>query len=86
LKFNLLAVIVVMLTVLFLGVAASFELTEDVNILDYGLAVAAVIAAAGVVVYLFSKVHHMAHLEPFEEEDHEDTGEHAKTGGSAASA
>jgi len=85
LKFNLLAVIVVMLTVLFLGVAASFELTENVNILDYGLAVAAVIAAAGVVVYLFSKVHHMAHLELFEEEDHEYTGEDAKTGGSAAS-
>jgi len=59
LKFNLLAVIVVMLAVLFLGVAASYELTEGVSIMDYGLAVALVIVGAGVAVFLFAKVHHM---------------------------
>ena len=66
LKFNLLAVIVVMLAVLFLGVAAGFELNEGVSILDYGMGIAAVILAAGVTVYLFARVHHMAH----EAEDH----------------
>ena len=69
LKFNLLAVIVVMLAVLFLGIAASYELTEDVNILDYGLGVAAVIIATGVTVYLFARVHRMHHLQ--EEKLHE---------------
>jgi len=58
LKFNLLAVIVVMLAVLFLGIAASVELTEGVSIYDYGLAVALVITAAGITVYLFARVHH----------------------------
>ena len=62
LKFNLLAVIVVMLAVLFLGVAASYELSEGVNIFDYGLAIALVIAASGIAVYLFAKVH-QSHLE-----------------------
>ena len=57
LKFNLLAVIVVMLAVLFLGVAASYELTDEVNIFDYGVAVALVIAASGLTVYIFSRVH-----------------------------
>jgi uncharacterized membrane protein YqhA len=68
LKFNLLAVIVVMLAVLFLGVAASFELTEGVNILGYGAAVALVVIASGVTVYLFARVHHMRgeHGEPVE--------------------
>jgi uncharacterized membrane protein YqhA len=61
LKYNLLAVIVVMLAVLFLGVAASFELNESVSILDYGAAVALVIAAAGVTVFLFTKAHHIGH-------------------------
>ena len=68
LKFNLLAVIVVMLAVLFLGIAASYELTEGVNILDYGLGVAAVILAAGVTVYLFAKVHDMR----LDREEHEE--------------
>ncbi|MEA3335174.1 MAG: YqhA family protein [Chloroflexota bacterium] len=68
LKFNLLAVIVVMLAVLFLGVAASFELTEGVSILDYGAAVALVITAAGIAIYLFAKVDHMR-------EEHEDAVE-----------
>ena len=63
LKFNLLAVIVVMLAVLFLGVAASFELEEGASILDFGLAVGAVILAAGVTVYLFARVHQMGHHE-----------------------
>lgn len=61
LKFNLLAVIVVMLAVLFLGIAASYELTDEVNILDYGVAVALVIAASGVTVYLFARVHRETH-------------------------
>ena len=61
LKFNLLAVIVVMLAVLFLGFAASFELAEGTSILDYGVAIALVIAAAAVAVYLFAKVHHSRH-------------------------
>lgn len=59
LKFNLLAVIVVMLAVLFLGIASSYELVEGVSILNFGGAVALVIAAAGVSVYLFARVHHM---------------------------
>lgn len=61
LKFNLLAVIVVMLAVLFLGVAASYELSEGVSILDYGLGVAAVILSSGVAVYFFGRVHAMRH-------------------------
>ncbi len=59
LKFNLLAVIIVMLAVLFLGVAASYELVEGANILNFGASVALVIAAAGVSAYLFARVHHM---------------------------
>lgn len=59
LKFNLLAVIVVMLAVLFLGEAASYEFDTGEGMLRYGLAIAAVILAAGVTVYLFTKVHHM---------------------------
>lgn len=61
LKFNLLAVIVVMMAVLFLGVAASYELTEGVSIMDYGIAVALVMVSAGVAVYLFARVDHMRH-------------------------
>ena len=61
LKFNLLAVIVVMLAVLFLGIAASYELTSDVDIFDYGVSVALVIVASGVTVYLFARVHREAH-------------------------
>jgi uncharacterized membrane protein YqhA len=61
LKFNLLAVVVVMLAILFLGIAASYELSEGVSIFDYGAAVALVIAASGVTVYLFARVHREAH-------------------------
>ncbi|MEA3336393.1 MAG: YqhA family protein [Chloroflexota bacterium] len=61
LKFNLLAVIVVMLSILFLGVAASFELVEGESILDFGLATGLVIVAAAVAVYLFARVHHQSH-------------------------
>lgn len=57
LKFNLLIVVVVMLAVLFLGVIAGFELTEGASVLDYGLAVAAVVTGLGIVTYLFAKVH-----------------------------
>lgn len=61
LKFNLLAVIAVMLAVLFLGVAASYELAEGVDIFDYGVAVALVIVASGLTVYLFARVHRESH-------------------------
>ena len=80
LKFNLLAVIVVMLAVLFLGIAASYELTDEVNILDYGLGVAAVILAAGVTVYLFAKVHDMR----LERVEHEEAVELLEEEGAAA--
>jgi uncharacterized membrane protein YqhA len=80
LKFNLLAVIVVMLAVLFLGVAASYELTDEVNIFDYGVAVALVIAASGVTVYLFARVHREGHaLEEHLEEAVEEVREYEQT-------
>jgi uncharacterized membrane protein YqhA len=73
LKFNLLAVVVVMLAVLFLGIAASYELGEGVNIFDYGAAVALVIAASGFTVYLFARVHREGHaLEHHSQELSED--------------
>jgi uncharacterized membrane protein YqhA len=55
LKFNLLAVIVVMLTILFLGEAAA-GLAEGDSILQYGLAIAAVLAAVALVVWVFQRV------------------------------
>lgn len=76
LKFNLLAVIVVMLAVLFLGVAASYELGEGANILDFGLGVAAVILSAGAVVYLFARVHAMQHQHEMAHEDQTAHAEH----------
>lgn len=77
LKYNLLAVIVVMLAVLFLGVAAGFELTETTSIFDFGVAIALVIAAGGVTVYLFAKVHHSRHaLEEQLEEAVDELEEH----------
>jgi uncharacterized membrane protein YqhA len=77
LKFNLLAVIVVMLAVLFLGVAAGYELTEGVSILDYGAAIALVIASAGFTVFLFAKVHHQRHeLEESLDEEGDELEEH----------
>lgn len=56
LKFNLLAVIVVMLAILFLGAVAA-ELPEGAAIVGYGLAIAAVLAALAVVVWVFAQVH-----------------------------
>jgi uncharacterized membrane protein YqhA len=56
LKFNLLAVIGVMLAILFLGAAAS-ELPEGTGILAYGAAIAAVLAAMAAVVWVFARTH-----------------------------
>ena len=62
LKFNLLAVIIVMLTVLFLGVAASYDLLDEgASILDFGVGVALVIAAAGLATFLFARVESNKH-------------------------
>lgn len=58
LKFNLLAVIVVMLAVLFLGEVAS-GVAEAMGLFGYGASIALVIAALGLAVYSFAKVHHM---------------------------
>ena len=55
LKFNLLAVIIVMLAILFLGEAAS-DLAEGDGILQYGVAIAAVIAAVALAVWVFQRV------------------------------
>ena len=55
LKFNLLAVIVVMLAILFLGEAAGTLARTD-NILQYGLAIAAIIAAVALAVWVFQRV------------------------------
>jgi uncharacterized membrane protein YqhA len=57
LKFNLLAVIVVMLGILFLGAVAA-EQPEGVRILDYGVAISAVLAGLAVVVHVFSHTVH----------------------------
>lgn len=56
LKFNLLAVVAVMLAVLFLGVAASYEFAEGESVLHYGIATAAVITAAGISIFFFARV------------------------------
>jgi len=55
LKFNLLAVIIVMLAILFLG-AASDYLVEADGILGYGLAIAGVVAAIALAVWIFQRV------------------------------
>ena len=55
LKFNLLAVIVVMLAILFLGEAAG-ELAQTDGILEYGLAIAAVLSGVALVVWVFQRV------------------------------
>lgn len=56
LKFNLLAVIVVMLAILFLGEVAGRLGKSDESILDYGLAIAAVLAGVALVVWVFQRV------------------------------
>ena len=55
LKFNLLAVIIVMLAILFLGEAAG-SLAEDEGILQYGLVIAAVMAGVALAVWVFNRV------------------------------
>lgn len=57
LKFNLVAVIIVMLTVLFLGAAAT-ESASGVEMLAYGGGIALVILAISVAVWFFQRVHH----------------------------
>ena len=55
LKFNLLAVIIVMLAILFLGVASEYVVESD-GILDYGLAIAGVVAAIALAVWVFQRI------------------------------
>ena len=68
LKFNLLAVVVVMLSILFLGGVASvgaggthgeghIVVDDGIDFLGVGLAIAAVLAAIGAVVWLFARAH-----------------------------
>lgn len=79
LKFNLLVVVVVMLSVLFLGVVASYELTEGAGIFDFGVAIAAVVLAVGITIYLFARVHREGH-EGHEEHPAEAAEELAESG------
>ena len=55
LKFNLLAVIVVMLVIFFLGAAAG-DFAKSDGILDFGLAIGAVLAGVALVVWVFQRV------------------------------
>jgi uncharacterized membrane protein YqhA len=55
LKFNLLAVIIVMLAILFLGAASDYLVGSD-GILGYGLAIAGVVAAIALAVWVFNRV------------------------------
>ena len=55
LKFNLLAVIVVMLVIFFLGEAAG-DFAKSDGILDFGLAIGAVLAGVALVVWVFQRV------------------------------
>jgi len=56
LKFNLLAVIIVMLAIFFLGAVAE-QVPEGAEILSYGVAISAVLAGLAVVVWVFAPVH-----------------------------
>jgi uncharacterized membrane protein YqhA len=56
LKFNLLAVIIVMLAIFFLGAVAE-QIPEGAEILSYGVAISAVLAGIAVVVWVFAPVH-----------------------------
>ena len=60
LKFNLVAVIVVMLIVLFLGVAAT-DFENGLNLLYYGGGIALVILAGSLAVLIFQRVHQQEH-------------------------
>jgi uncharacterized membrane protein YqhA len=73
LKFNLLAVIVVMLAILFLGEAAS-NLAKSDGILGYGLGIAAVLAGLALVVWVFNRVvvEEEEHIHELLQEAHED--------------
>jgi uncharacterized membrane protein YqhA len=62
LKMNLVAVIIVMLAVLFLGEAGA-EWREGQTILEFGSAIALVIAASAVAVLIFQRVHRTMHIE-----------------------
>jgi uncharacterized membrane protein YqhA len=55
LKFNLLAVIVVMLVIFFLGEAAG-DFAKSGGILDFGLGITAVLAGVALVVWVFQRV------------------------------
>ena len=63
LKMNLVAVIIVMLAVLFLGEAGA-EWREGQTILEFGLAIALVISAAAGAVFIFQRVHQASHATP----------------------
>ncbi len=60
LKMNLVAVIIVMLAVLFLGEAGA-AWREGQTFLEFGVAIALVITAASVAVYIFQRVHQTMH-------------------------
>jgi uncharacterized membrane protein YqhA len=57
LKFNLLAVVVVMLGILFLGAVAGGQ-PEGMGILESGVAISAILAALALVVYVFDRTTH----------------------------
>ena len=73
LKFNLLAVIIVMLAILFLGEAAG-ELAKSDGILEYGLAIASVVAAIALAVWVFQRVvvEEEKHIHKLLQEEHEE--------------
>lgn len=62
LKMNLIAVIIVMLAVLFLGEAGA-EWREGQTIMEFGVSIALVIVAASIAVYVFQRVHRALHHE-----------------------
>jgi uncharacterized membrane protein YqhA len=80
LKFNLLAVVVVMLGILFLGAVAG-EQPEGTGILQYGVAISAVLAGLAVVVYVFGHATHQMeeakHEATLQAAEHEASPEHA---------
>jgi len=56
LKFNLLAVVIVMMAIFFLGAVAE-QVPEGAEILSYGIAISAMLAGLAVVVWVFAPVH-----------------------------
>jgi uncharacterized membrane protein YqhA len=73
LKFNLLAVIVVMLVIFFLGEAAG-DFAKSDGILDFGLAIAAVLAGVALVVWVFQRVvvQEEQHIHEVFQEEHDE--------------